>query len=146
MGPHECSTFSSATPYTCSGPWDTRGGTSLGGSICPSAAPSESEGGFPCTLIRLRLSASTIEDFDFTFQTSIRQQLLGSYLGPELDSEGRSVVFLGPTGTGKTPLAVAIAYRAIENGFAAVFSDADNLVENLSRAGESGSLRDMLPQ
>jgi IstB-like ATP binding protein len=25
----------------------------------------------------------TIEDFDFTFQTSVRLQLLGSYLGPE---------------------------------------------------------------
>ena len=29
----------------------------------------------------------TIEDFDFTFQTSIRLQLLGSYLGPELVSD-----------------------------------------------------------
>src|SRR5439155_537009 len=29
----------------------------------------------------------TIEDFDFTFQTSVRLQLLGSYLGPELVNE-----------------------------------------------------------
>jgi len=89
---------------------------------------------------------ATIEDFDFTFQTSIRQQLLGSYLGPELVSEARSIVFLGPSGTGKTHLAVSIAYRAIQNGCEALFVDADHLLENLSRASEEGSLRDVLPQ
>ncbi|MCC6740610.1 MAG: ATP-binding protein [Planctomycetia bacterium] len=89
---------------------------------------------------------ATIEDFDFTFQTSIRQQLLGSYLGPELVSEARSVVFLGPSGTGKTHLAISIAYRAIQNGCEALFVDADHLLQKLSRAGEVGSLRDVLPQ
>ena len=44
----------------------------------------------------------TIEDFDFTFQTSVRLQLLGSYLGPELVTEGRSLILYGPSGTGKT--------------------------------------------
>jgi DNA replication protein DnaC len=38
----------------------------------------------------------TIEDFDYTFQTSVRLQLLGSYLGPELVSEGRSLILCGP--------------------------------------------------
>ena len=46
----------------------------------------------------------TIEDFDFTFQTSVRLQLLGSYLGPELVTEGRSLILCGPSGTGKTHL------------------------------------------
>ena len=52
----------------------------------------------------------SIEDFDFTFQTNVRLQLLGSYLGPELVTEGRNLVLLGPSGTGKTHLAVAIGY------------------------------------
>jgi DNA replication protein DnaC len=39
----------------------------------------------------------TIEDFDFTFQTSVRLQLLGSYLGPELVSAGRSLILCGPS-------------------------------------------------
>ena len=58
----------------------------------------------------------TIDEFDFTFQSSIRLQLLGSCLGPELVSEGRSLILCGPSGTGKTHLAIAIAYRAIQNG------------------------------
>ena len=43
----------------------------------------------------------TVEDFDFTFQSSVRLQLLGSFLGPELVSEGRSLILSGPAGTGK---------------------------------------------
>ena len=35
----------------------------------------------------------TIEDFDFTFQSSIRLQMLGSFLGPELVSEARCAIF-----------------------------------------------------
>ena len=40
---------------------------------------------------------ATIEDFDFTFQTSVRLQLLGSYLGPELVSQGRNLILCGPS-------------------------------------------------
>lgn len=76
----------------------------------------------------------TIEEFDFTFQTSIRLQMLGSYLGPELVSEGRCAVLGGPPGRGKTHLAVAIAYRAIQNGFEARFVTADQLIGDLSAA------------
>ena len=34
----------------------------------------------------------TIEEFDFKLQTSVRLSLLGSYLGPELVTEGRSLI------------------------------------------------------
>jgi DNA replication protein DnaC len=40
----------------------------------------------------------TVEEFDFTFQTSVRLQMLGTLLGPELVSEGRSAIFSGPPG------------------------------------------------
>ena len=62
---------------------------------------------------------ATVEDFDFTMQSTLRLALLGSYLGPELVSEGRCLVLQGKTGRGKTHLAVGIAYRAIQNGFTA---------------------------
>ena len=86
----------------------------------------------------------TIEEFDFTFQTSVRLSLLGSYLGPELVSEGRSLILAGKPGTGKTHLAVAIAYRAIQNGFDARFTTAAELIDHLSLASRDGRLRDAL--
>lgn len=82
----------------------------------------------------------TIEEFDFTFQTSVRMQMLGTLLGPELVSEGRSAIFSGPPGRGKTHLAVAVAYRAIQNGFEAFFTSADELIGALSHAALAGRL------
>ena len=87
----------------------------------------------------------TIDEFDFTFQSSVKRSLLGSYLGPELVSEGRSIVLYGPPGTGKTHLAVAIAYRAIQNGFEAYFTTAAHAIDHLSAASRDGKLRDVLP-
>ena len=42
----------------------------------------------------------TIDDFNFTFQTALKLQMLGSYLGPELVSEGKNAILSGPTGMG----------------------------------------------
>ena len=86
----------------------------------------------------------TIEDFDFTFQTSVRLQLLGSFLGPELVTEGRSLILSGPAGTGKTRLAISVAYRAIQNGFEARFTTAAALIEELSNAARTGRLAEAL--
>jgi DNA replication protein DnaC len=51
----------------------------------------------------------TVEEFDFSLQSALKMPLLGSYLGPELVSEGRNLVLFGKTGRGKTHLAIAIA-------------------------------------
>ena len=51
---------------------------------------------------------------------------------------------MGKSGRGKTHLAVAIAYRAIQNGFTALFITASALIEELSVASAKGELRDAL--
>jgi DNA replication protein DnaC len=82
----------------------------------------------------------TIEQFDFTFQASVQRKALGRFLGPELVEEGRSCVFLGRPGRGKTHLAIAIAYKAIENGYDARFTTAAALLNELNRAARDGRL------
>lgn len=84
----------------------------------------------------------TIEEFNFVFQSSIRLQQLGPYLGPELVSEGRNLVLSGRPGRGKTHLAVAIGYRAIQNGFTARFVGASALIDELGEASRQGRLRE----
>ena len=68
----------------------------------------------------------TIDDFDFTYQSTLRLSLLGSALSPDFVTEGRALILGGKPGRGKTHLAIAIAYRAIQNGFDAVFTTAMN--------------------
>jgi DNA replication protein DnaC len=84
----------------------------------------------------------TVEDFDFVFQSSLRRQQLGPYLGPELVSEGRNLVLSGRPGRGKTHLAVAIGYRAIQNGFTARFVGASALIDERGVASRAGRLRE----
>ena len=86
----------------------------------------------------------TIDDFDFTYQSVVRLSLLGSALSPDFVTDGRSVILTGKPGRGKTHLAVAIAYRAIQNGFDARFVTAAELIDDLSAAFRSGRLADAL--
>src|SRR6516162_6323308 len=48
----------------------------------------------------------TFDEFDFSLQTSLRQPLFASYLGPDFVTEGRSLILYGKEGRGKTHLAV----------------------------------------
>jgi DNA replication protein DnaC len=86
----------------------------------------------------------TIDEFDFSLQSTLRQSLLGSYLGPDFVTEGRSLILYGKAGRGKTHLAVAIGYRAIQNGFETFCATAAELVEDLSNASQKGRLQESL--
>ena len=86
----------------------------------------------------------TIDEFDFTYQSTLRLALLGSALSADFVTEGRSLVLLGKPGRGKTHLAVAIAYRAIQNGFEALFVTAAELIDELSAAFRKGRLAEAL--
>ncbi len=86
----------------------------------------------------------TIDEFDFTLQSTLRQSLLASYLGPDFVTEGRSLILYGKTGRGKTHLAIAIGYRAIQNGFETLCTTAAKLIEDLSNASAKGLLHQSL--
>ena len=86
----------------------------------------------------------TIDDFNFSMQSTVRLALLGSALAPDFVTEGRCVIFGGKPGRGKTHLAVAMAYRAIQNGFDAFFVTAAELIDDLSAAFRAGRLAETL--
>jgi DNA replication protein DnaC len=56
--------------------------------------------------------------------------------------KGRSLILYGKAGRGKTHLAVAIGYRAIQNGFETLCTTAAELVEELSNASKKGRLQE----
>jgi len=86
----------------------------------------------------------TIEEFDFHRQPVLRKSHLGSYLEPDFVREGRSLILYGKHGRGKTHLAVAIGYRAIQNGFETLCANAAELIEGLSNASKKGQLQQAL--
>ena len=86
----------------------------------------------------------TVDEFDFSYQSTLRLTTVGSLLTPDFVTEGRSVILEGKPGRGKTHLAIAIAYRAMQNGFDALFTTAAQLIEELSSASRDGRLREAL--
>jgi DNA replication protein DnaC len=80
----------------------------------------------------------TLEEFDFGFQTSVNRRMLGPYLGSGLVSGGRSLVLWGPPGVGKTALAIALAYKAIQEGATARFVTCTELIGELVQARARG--------
>ena len=86
----------------------------------------------------------TIDEFDFSYQSTLRLTMFGSLLSPDFVTEGNSVILEGKPGRGKTHLAIAIAYRAMQSGFDALFVNCAELIEELSSASRKGELRDAL--
>lgn len=86
----------------------------------------------------------TVEEYDFSYQSTLRLTTIGSLLAPDFVTEGNSVILLGRPGRGKTHLAIAIAYRALQNGFDALFTTAAELIDDLSAASRAGKMRDAL--
>jgi len=82
----------------------------------------------------------TLEEFDFTFQRSVRKQVV-EHLG-QLDflHSRENVVLLGPPGTGKTHLAIALGIRACLAGQRVAFATATEWVARLGDAKRAGKL------
>src|SRR5438876_699740 len=76
----------------------------------------------------------TLEEFDFTFQRSVKRQVI-EHLG-QLDflHTRENVVLLGPPGTGKTHLAIALSIRACLAGHRVAFAAATEWVAKLAEA------------
>lgn len=83
----------------------------------------------------------TLDTFDFSFQPSLdRNQILTL---AQLGFIGRKEVlhFLGPPGTGKTHLAIALGYEAIKQGKSVYLATLAEIITSLTKAEREGSLR-----
>ncbi|MGH9102694.1 MAG: IS21-like element helper ATPase IstB [Acidimicrobiales bacterium] len=86
----------------------------------------------------------TLEDFDFEHQRSVRQEVV-AHLGALDFVEARSnAIFLGPPGTGKSHLSIALGIRACLAGHRVAFATATQWVDRLAAAHDAGRLHDEL--
>lgn len=88
----------------------------------------------------------TLENFDFTFQTSVKKQVLLHLASLRFVELGHNVIFLGPPGTGKTHLVTALGLKACQAGYTVLFLSAVEMVTRLLEAQEQGTLRQALNQ
>jgi DNA replication protein DnaC len=82
----------------------------------------------------------TLEEFDFSFARSLRKAAVLHLAQLDFLHARENVVLLGPPGTGKTHLAIAIAIRACLAGQRVTFATATEWVARLADAQRAGRL------
>lgn len=69
----------------------------------------------------------SLDDFDFSFQTSVSQQTVRDLASLEFVKAHENLILLGPPGVGKSHLAIALGIRAVEEKMRVRFWTAANL-------------------
>jgi DNA replication protein DnaC len=84
----------------------------------------------------------TISGYDFSFQPSLDKNRILVLAELGFVQQRQCVHFLGPPGTGKSHLAVALGVEAIKAGKSVYFSTLAELVDSLRKAEREGRVRE----
>ncbi|KEI03004.1 IS21-like element ISCbo2 family helper ATPase IstB [Clostridium botulinum] len=75
-----------------------------------------------------------VKDFDFSFQPSINKDQILDFLTLRFLNTQENIVFLGPSGVGKTHLATSIGIAAAKRRYSTYFIKCHDLLQQLKRA------------
>jgi DNA replication protein DnaC len=96
-------------------------------------------------LMTARITAvKTLAGFDFAFQPSLDRNRILALAGLEFIDRHEAVHLLGPPGTGKSHLAVALGVEAVKAGRSVYFATLADIVASLAKAEREGTLRERL--
>jgi DNA replication protein DnaC len=86
----------------------------------------------------------TLEAFDFSFQPGLSERLIWELADLSFVQSSTNLIFLGPPGTGKTHLSLALAVKALAAGYSVLFTTLTHLAEALESASYPGLVRQRL--
>ncbi|MDC8830117.1 IS21-like element helper ATPase IstB [Alteromonas gilva] len=86
----------------------------------------------------------TLEEYDFNFASGVPKAQLTELSGLSFIERHENVVMLGPSGVGKTHLAIALGYKAIMASTKVRFITAADLMLQLATAHNQGKLKTYL--
>ena len=84
----------------------------------------------------------TLEQFDFTFATGAPRAQIQELAALSFIGRAENIVLLGPSGVGKSHVAIALAYRAVMAGIKTRFITAADLMLQLAIAKSQGRLKE----
>ena len=86
----------------------------------------------------------TLDGYDFAFATGAPRQQIQELAALGFVERSQNVVLLGPSGTGKTHLAIAFGLLAAQRGWKVRFTSAADLVIGLEAAHRQGRMKEFM--
>lgn len=86
----------------------------------------------------------TLESFPFKRQPGVNRRQIRTFAELDFIPKAENIVFVGPTGVGKTGLASALLLRALQNGYRGVFMRAQDLFDEMYASLADRSTRRLL--
>jgi DNA replication protein DnaC len=86
----------------------------------------------------------TLETFPWKRQPGVNQRQLRTFAELEFIPKAENIVFVGPTGVGKTGLASGLLLKALQNGHRGVFMRAQDLFDEMYASLADRSTRQLL--
>jgi len=86
----------------------------------------------------------TIETFPFKLQPGVKQAAIRQLASAEFVPQATNIVFIGPTGVGKTGLATGLLMKALQNGHRGLFVKAQDLFDDMFASLADRSTRSLL--
>ena len=79
-------------------------------------------------------SLKSLDEFDFTFAKGVPKAMVNQLATLAFIERQENVILLGPSGVGKTHIASALGYKAVQNGIKTRFISASDLILQLTTA------------
>jgi DNA replication protein DnaC len=86
----------------------------------------------------------TLESFPFKRQPGVSQRQLRAFAELDFIARAENIVFIGPTGVGKTGLATGLLLKALQNGYRGLFLRAQDLFDQMYASLADRSSRKLL--
>lgn len=86
----------------------------------------------------------SLKDFDFEFQPSINKAEIQEFESLGFIDRGENIVFLGPSGVGKTHLSTSIGITAAKKRYCTYFIKCNDLIAQLKKAKLENRLEDRI--
>lgn len=86
----------------------------------------------------------TLDTFDFNFASGVPKKSIQQLATLAFIERSENVVLLGPSGVGKTHIACALGYQAVQSGMKTRFISASDLILHLSSAQRQGKYKEVM--